>query len=277
MTTRSRKKPRPRDNAQTRFSTCSKPLVDEALQHAAHLDAGADTLHKLRVALRRLRTLLWAWRPLLDREAVKIERAYLKRAGMAAGSARDWDIAMTLVHEYADAAAIVGERMQAARTEARERARATLAATGLKSALREMLHAMNRELNTAHRRVPVKRFARERLRAAQRALKKRERRAKRAKRSDYAAWHDVRKAAKKLRYVLEFFSADLPRREVKRLKPLKRLQNRFGALNDAVSVAQLFDAHREVFADTASADATLAALARTRKRRMRRAAKLIGA
>jgi hypothetical protein len=36
-----------------------------------------------------------------------------------------------------------------------------------------MLHTTNRELNTAHERVPVKRFARERVRAAQRADKAR--------------------------------------------------------------------------------------------------------
>ncbi|WP_321866441.1 CHAD domain-containing protein [Paraburkholderia tropica] len=270
-------RPKPRENAQTRFSTCAKPLVDEAIQRAARLDENADELHKLRVALRRLRTLLWAWRPLLDREKVAVERAYLKRAGMAAGSARDWDIALQLLGEDADKSAPVGERMRVARAEACERARATLAATGLKPALREMLHTMNRELNTAHERVPVKRFARERVRAAQRALTKRARRAKRAKRDDYAAWHDVRKAAKQLRYLLEFFAADLPRREVKRLKSLKKLQKRFGALNDAVSVTHLVDAHREVFADAASRDVTLAALARTRKRRMRRARKLIGA
>lgn len=277
MKTPNPKKARPRVNAQTRFSTCAKPLLDEALRRAARLDEYADELHKLRVALRRLRTLLWAWRPLLDREAVDIERAYLKRAGMAAGSARDWDIALPLLREHADEAALVDERMQAARVEAREQARATLAASDLKPALRDMLHTMNRALNTAHERVPVKRFALDRVQTARRALKKRERRAKRAMRDDYAAWHDVRKAAKKLRYLLEFFAADLPRREVKRLKSLKKLQNCFGALNDAVSVTHLVDAHREVFANAGSGDVTLAALARTGKRRMRRARKLIGA
>jgi CHAD domain-containing protein len=136
-------KPKPRENAQTRFSTCAKPLVDEAIQRAARLDEGADKLHKLRVALRRLRTLLWAWRP-LDREKVAVERAYLKRAGMAAGSARDWDIALQLLGEGADESAPVGERMRAARAEACERARATLAATGLKPALRDAAHDESR-------------------------------------------------------------------------------------------------------------------------------------
>lgn len=269
---------KPRHDAQARFSGYAKPLVDEALRRSAHLDPSADDLHKLRVALRRLRTLLWVWRPLLKREMTALERAYLKHVGAAAGSARDWDIAAQLLGELdAGETRVAGTRLDAARIAGRERACTALAAADLRHALREMLHKVNQALNTAARRASIERLASDSVDAARRALKKRVRHAGKAKKSDYAAWHDVRKGAKKLRYTLEFFEPMLPRRDAKRLKPLKKLQQRFGDLNDAVATERLAQDHREIFADAASADAALAALRQERKRRQRRAGKLIDA
>jgi CHAD domain-containing protein len=270
-----------RDDAQARFASYARPIVNEASERASQLDPDAEDLHKLRIALRRLRTLLWAWRPLLDREAAERERAFLKHAGAAAGAARDWDIAIELLRECdaSDAGSDegLGARLQGARQEAREQAVGTLEAADLKHALRDMLHKMNRELNTAPHRTSVKSLARKRVQAARKTLRKRIRHARQAKRSDYDAWHAVRKGGKKLRYVLEFFGPELPRRETKRLKPLKKLQKRFGMLNDTVATERLLDSNREVFADAASADAALATLDRARKQRLRRAAKLIEA
>lgn len=265
------------ESAQSQFAHYAKPLVDEALARAALVDPNADDFHKLRIALRRLRTLLWAWRPLLGRDAAERERAFLKRAAAAAGEARDWDIAVKLLGAQ-DAAgkaggSLAGERIEAARREARARAAVTLSAADLKHALREMLHATNRALNTSSERTPVKRLARERVGDARRALKQRRHRAEKAKRGDYAQWHEVRKGAKKLRYLLEFFEPQLKARDVGRLKSLKKLQKRFGKLNDAVATEQLLGAHPEVFADPASADTALAALKRERKHRRRAAAK----
>lgn len=267
------------ESAQARFSHYAKPLVDEALAYAALDEPGADDFHKLRIALRRLRTLLWAWRPLLGREAAERERAFLKRAAAAAGGARDWDIAIELLGDARrkDASLagepLSGERLEAARRDARQRAAATLAAADLRHALREMLHNVNLALNTSPDRTSVKRLARERVRDARRSLKKRMRHAEKAKRGEYASWHEVRKGAKKLRYLLEFFEPELKARDVDRLKALKKLQTRFGKLNDAVASEQLLAQHREVFADEAGAEAALAALRRASKRRRRAASK----
>ncbi|PVX61375.1 CHAD domain-containing protein [Paraburkholderia unamae] len=261
-------------NAQAEFSRFAKPLVDEALAHAAQGEPSPDDFHKLRVALRRLRTLIWAWRPLLGRKFADLERAYLKRPAAAAGEARDWDIAISLLGD--EQTKPDTERLQTARRDARARASSTLAAADLKHALREMLRRVNRELNTSPRRTPIKCLARERVRAARRALRKRMRRAQRANRGDYAPWHEVRKGAKRLRYLLEFFQPVLRRRESRRVKSLRRLQDRFGALNDAVATEHLLGQHREVFADAATADAALAALKRERKRRRRAARELLG-
>lgn len=261
-----------RTDAQSQFSRYAQPLVSEALAHVVTLDTEPETLHKLRVALRRLRTLLWAWRPLLGRTFVDPRRAFLKRAATAAGEARDWDIALALLGENG---ALANERLSAAREEARERARQTLSAADLKHALRDMLHEVNRALNTSPRRTPLKRLARERVRVARRSLGKRMRRARRAKRRNYAAWHEVRKGAKRLRYLLEFFGSILPRREKRHVKSLKRIQDRFGKLNDAVASERLVAQHREIFVDSSNAYAALAALRRERKKRRRKAAKLL--
>jgi CHAD domain-containing protein len=53
------------DTAESQFSSYATPLVDDAISRAAALSADPNTevLHKLRVALRRLRSLLWAYRP----------------------------------------------------------------------------------------------------------------------------------------------------------------------------------------------------------------------
>ena len=54
--------------AEANFEAYAKPLAAAALGHAFALEDGSDaeTLHKLRVALRRMRTMLWANRPILD-------------------------------------------------------------------------------------------------------------------------------------------------------------------------------------------------------------------
>ncbi|MCP3726316.1 CHAD domain-containing protein [Paraburkholderia sp. CNPSo 3272] len=261
-----------RSDAQSQFSRYAQPLVREALARVAALDTEPETMHQLRVALRRLRTLLWAWRPLLGRAKIEPQRAFLKRAAAAAGEVRDWDIAVALLGTDG---ALANGHLAPVRQAAREHARQTLSAADLKHTLRDMLHEVNRALNTSPRRTPLKRLARERVRVARRSLATRMQRARRAKRRDYAAWHEVRKGAKRLRYLLEFFGSILPRRENRRVKSLKKLQDRFGKLNDAVASERLVAQHREIFPDSAKADAALSALGRERKKRRRKAAKLL--
>jgi CHAD domain-containing protein len=87
--------------AEANFEAYANPLVAEALEHASALEDGADaeTLHKLRVSLRRMRTLLWAYRPILNEKFDNEQRALLKSLANAAGNTRDWDILISLVKE----------------------------------------------------------------------------------------------------------------------------------------------------------------------------------
>ncbi|ACC73109.1 CHAD domain-containing protein [Paraburkholderia phymatum] len=263
--------------AQAHFSHYAAPLIDNALACAGalHSNPDAEVLHKLRVSLRRLRTLLWAYRPLLDEQFDNQQRALFKFYASAAGKTRDWDILIALLGELGDAQERPVDALQAARSKSFDTSRATLEQADVKRALRDTLKEANRELNTAHERTPLPKFARKRLAAAQKSMAKRMKRAARAKRSDYASYHEVRKAGKKLRYLTEFFEPMLAKKQLKAVKPLKKLQKRFGALNDVVASEQLLRDNQALYVDEAAAAQALDALSHERKRRMRNAGKLL--
>jgi CHAD domain-containing protein len=264
-------------SAESHFSLYAKPLIDEAVGQATALASSTDAevLHQVRVALRRLRSLLWAYRPLLERGFDDQQRALFKRLAAAAGETRDWDILIELLKDTPEGAALDGAGLEAARAKALQRSRALLASAEVKPMLRDALHSANRALNTAPQRTPLERFARRRFASADRSLRKRVRRAAQAKRGDYASLHDVRKAAKKVRYLLEFFEPLLAKKQRKTLKPLKKVQKRLGELNDVVASEALLQRNLDVFPDAQAAQAALAMLGKARKRRMKAAAKLL--
>jgi CHAD domain-containing protein len=272
--------------AEAHFSHYAAPLIDNALACAAALRANPDVevLHKLRVSLRRLRSLRWAYRPLLDESFDDQQRALFKFFAGAAGKTRDWDILIALLGDIdcidgtdagADAQNALREALEAARAKTLDTSRETLAHANVKTALRDALKEANRELNTAHERTPLPKFARKRLASAQKTMAKRMKRAARAKRSDYASYHEVRKAGKKLRYLTGFFEPVLASKQLKAIKALKEIQKRFGELNDVVASEQLLRDNPGVFADEALTARALDALGKERKQRMRAAAKLL--
>jgi CHAD domain-containing protein len=266
-----------RQTAQARFSALATPLICDAIAHAGKVaaDPQAEGLHKLRVALRRLRTLLWAYRPLLDREFDDKQRALFKFLASAAGRTRDWDILTKLLCELRGNEGAPLDDLHRSRSQAMDTSVETLKQAGVKPALRDALKKVNSALNTAHERTALGKFARRRVAAAQKNLGKRVRRARREKRSDYASFHDVRKAGKKVRYLLEFFEPSLTNKQVKAVKRLKKIQKQFGELNDVVASENLVKANLDTFHDRNSAENALAVLAKERGRRMKAAAKLL--
>jgi CHAD domain-containing protein len=245
-----------RQTAQARFSSLAAPLADAAIAHAGKVtgDPDAEALHKLRVALRRLRTLLWAYRPLLNREFDDKHRALFKFLAGAAGKTRDWDILTQLLCELRGEEHAPLDDLRRSRGKAMSTSRETLKHAGVKPALRDALKEANWELSTARDRIALPKFAR---------------------RSDYASLHDVRKAGKKVRYLLEFFEPSLPRKQVKAVRKLKKIQKRFGDLNDVVASEDLVRANLDTFSDRSSAERGLAALGKERKRRTKEAVKLL--
>lgn len=266
--------------AESTFAALAAPLVDEALSHNAsiHADASPESLHQLRVALRRLRSLWWAYRPLLDRQENTRQRALYRFLADAAGKTRDWDILLELLagkkNEESEAGA------PDCLLEARERALATSRETLVNADIRNVLHgalaSTSKELNTAPERHALQKFAAKRVRVAEKSLRKRMREASRAKRADYELLHDVRKAGKKVRYLIELFGPVLD--DVGHdhtLKRLKKLQQCFGELNDVTASIALLRDNTNLFSDETEAHAALALLKERRKACRREAVQLL--
>ena len=265
-------------SAQAAFASYAAPLIDHAIEFAQAVrdDASPEALHKLRVSLRRLRSLWWAFEPLLENDENICQRALYKYLATAAGKTRDWDILIELLTRKGSGAHAMAPKLQEARGAALATSRETLSNADVKHLLREALTSASRELNTAHVRVPLHEFAAERVDVSERSLKKRVKRASRAKRSNYAAFHDVRKAGKKLRYLLEFFGPVLKGGRKRTVKRLQQIQKRFGALNDVVASEGLLRDNAALLAGSGDTEAVLHWLGKQRKRRIRAAAGLLG-
>ncbi|MGQ7935811.1 CHAD domain-containing protein [Paraburkholderia sp. D1E] len=264
-------------SAESAFASYAAPLVDDAIEHASAVreDASPEALHKLRVSLRRLRSLWWAFEPLLDKGENTRQRALYKYLATAAGKTRDWDILIELITQDERVAHEMTPRLQKARGGALATSRETLSNADVKHLLQDALTSTKKELTTAHERVPLQKFVDKRVAVSERSLKKRIKRASHAKRSNYAAFHDVRKAGKKLRYLLEFFEPVLHGNRKRIQKRLKQIQKRFGTLNDVVASEMLLRDNTGLLAGSGDADAALDWLRKERKRRMRAAAGLL--
>ncbi|MEC5404281.1 CHAD domain-containing protein [Paraburkholderia sp. MPAMCS5] len=266
----------PRQSAQAAFASYAAPLVSDAIgyAHAVHDDASPEALHKLRVSLRRMRSLWWAFAPLLEKGENTRQRALYKYLATAAGKTRDWDILIELLTQKA-AARDMEPKLKEARGEALATSRETLSNADVKHLLREALTSASTEINTAHERMPLSGFASKRVKASEHSLMKRAKRARKAKHSNYAAFHDVRKAGKKLRYLLEFFQPVLSGSHKRTLKRLKQVQKRFGALNDVVASETLLRDNSALLEGSGDTEAALRWLHKERNRRMRSASGLL--
>jgi CHAD domain-containing protein len=264
-------------SAQAAFVSYAAPLVDHAIEFASAVreDASPEDLHRLRVSLRRLRSLWWAFEPLLEKGENSRQRALYQYLATAAGKTRDWDILIELLAREPGGARGVAPKLQDARGAALASSRETLSNADVKHLLHEALSTTAKELNTAHERVPLRKFAAARVRASERSLAKRMKRARRAKRSNYPAFHNVRKAGKKVRYLLEFFEPVLKGVHKRTLKRLKQIQKRFGTLNDIVASEQLLRDNSALLSESADTEAARDWLKTERKRRIRSAARLL--
>jgi CHAD domain-containing protein len=115
-------------------------------EHAPNVqpDGDPEELHKLRVAIRRMRALLRAARPLIDDERAEPLRTKLGDLGRALGPARDADVFVAYLKSATEdldegtAPARLLARASAERREAYAAARAALDAPAFKRLLREL-------------------------------------------------------------------------------------------------------------------------------------------
>jgi CHAD domain-containing protein len=232
-------------------------LTEVLLWYAPAAEAGRtpEGVHQMRVAIRRLRSLLRVFRPACDGAALRGFDARLKALADLLGPARDWDVWIGGLGAEV-AAALPQEPRIAALLRA---ARATRAAAyaALRPALQgPPLRALAWEATAlaetrpwraetdteaaARRSAPLKVFA-----AGVLAMRWRRMAAPGAHIAELpdAEFHALRIKAKRMRYAAELFAPLWSRRKAKRfLAQLAEVQEAFGLANDAVVAHALMGA-----------------------------------
>jgi CHAD domain-containing protein len=200
----------------------------------------ADGVHQVRVACRRLRSTLAAFRPVLDREQTDPVRAELAVVGSALSPTRDAEVALAHLRELVAAQPVelvlgpVAARLQQAaiKDEAAGDAQARKVLAGAAYLqLRDDLDALVGEppLAEAAQR-PADEVLREVLARTTRRLQRTVELAEGA--TEDEALHDVRKAAKRLRYTAEAAVPVLGRPVAELVTAIKGVQEVLGDRQD---------------------------------------------
>lgn len=215
--------------------------------------AGTDPeyLHQMRVALRRLRSALGVFEPVLGEGEVSALRGELKWLAARLGPARDWDVFMdeTLPPIEAEFGPHPGLDRLAARCRTLRGAAAANARRAVRSARYERLASRLKAWLDAEGRqppagaasgapdAPVTEFASAVLERRYGQVRSRGRAIARL---DPARLHRLRIAIKKFRYPLDFFAGLYEGKAARAaLRRLSRLQDILGAMNDAATAGTL--------------------------------------
>ena len=197
--------------------------------------------HQLRVGLRRLRSLLNAYRPVANGDELRQLAATARGLATTAGALRDADVLLDEI--VAGAAKAAGkdsglDELQALlrdrRAKTREQVRAKLSGDevmGLLLKLGEFIETPKTQIpRKKDRNRPVSDIAGT---ALEKSWHGAARRGKRIAKLSIDERHEMRKALKKLRYQVDAFGSLYPAGSVKPFrKKLKELQDVFGYLND---------------------------------------------
>jgi CHAD domain-containing protein len=183
-----------------------------------------EYLHRLRVAMRRLRAALRAFHGLLPPKAARKLKRVLRKLSPKLGTARDWDVLVARV-EAAGGSPGMLRKARAPRAAARRAARRAIVSkqfVGIGPAVRGLAAAESCDT-----------LAQFGATALVRAHRKLMAQADAADWADAAARHAVRIRVKRLRYGCEVFAPAFPSRlATPYIAALKDLQEILGALND---------------------------------------------
>ena len=208
-----------------------------------------DAVHQVRVAARRLRSTLAASRQVLDRAMTDPLREELSWLGGQLAAARDDEVALEHLRAVVSAQPVelvlgpVAARLQQAELQevkvGSDRARLTLSEPRYLGLL-DALHGLLAEPPfTAQAGEPVQPVLREATRRSARRLRRRLATARRAPDESRAtALHEVRKAAKQVRYVAEVGMGELGHMK-KVARAAERVQTVLGELHDTVLTREL--------------------------------------
>jgi triphosphatase len=205
-----------------------------------------EAAHQLRVGLRRLRSALGAFRPIEASLATRELQGHARALSQGIGDLRNADIFIEAIHAPVAATrrgepgfAELREALLAHRAAMRTKARTALASDQW-SRLQLYLALWPQTVKDNPRlAAPVRPFAGE---ALERSWKKIAKRGARLETLSLEERHEMRKALKGFRYVIEFFGSLYESRRASRfVKDLKKLQDVFGYVND-VATAKALDA-----------------------------------
>lgn len=252
----------------------------------ANLPAAAagdiEGVHQMRVAIRRLRSVLVLFGPYLDAQAAARFGEALRELGRVLGEARDWDVFCTEAIQKVQDQGASSELLELLRAPA-ELARSA-AHSRVEAALREPLltatvlglagwmedpAALTGQEGEAELDEPLAKLGPAlEARLARKVL----RRGRHIRRREDPELHELRKSLKKLRYGVELLA---PLQRPKEVKPLlrssKALLKRLGQINDAgVAVSLAGELGGERKPELAPAVAVLGAWAERRRAKSRR-------
>jgi CHAD domain-containing protein len=224
------------DAARATLQTVLRAQYDEILRHdpGTRMGDDPDALHDHRVAIRRLRALLRAGRPLLDRRWADELRGALRQAGRALAEVRDLDVMLGDVQQM-----IRGlpepERSGASDVVERLRARRDAEQARLAGELCEAWYVSL--LNRVEQAVDAPRF--DGAGSLEKVVRKEHRRARKLvdalpEEASDAELHGVRKAVKRGRYAAELADAAGISGMAKYVKRAKTVQDVLGDHQDAV-------------------------------------------
>ncbi|MCB9553353.1 MAG: CHAD domain-containing protein [Myxococcales bacterium] len=256
----------------------ARSFLDEARAAAARLDDPDDSesLHDFRVAIRRLRATLRAWRKPLLPEITRRDRDALRRVQQATGDGRDAEVMLAWVRAQADAmpaAGLPGQRRLAERLAARKDDAYARARGDVRGRFAEVDEGLRARLSTMTRVVDVDRpqdpprYADALAAAITAQVRALDERIRHAVATEHAEeLHAARIDAKRLRYLVEPVHAAVGGVDAL-LKRCKGLQDVLGEFQDAAVLAtELRGAAKGE--DEAAGIATLAALNRARADRL---------
>ena len=223
--------------------------VSELLEwRKAALDwSDPEGVHSMRVASRRLRSAMRDFLPYLPKRSFVSSGKRFKNIADALGEVRDQDVAIQALEEiekkapaeHAAALKLFIAKRKEAREHQRRALKAMLAKSELKNLETEFAAALDEATHVAERkrkRLMPPTFAKVSQEIIRARLKEFEKRSDGLFRPlDVTALHDLRIAAKRLRYAIELLAPCFPRAITTHAKRVARLQAALGDLHDCDS------------------------------------------
>jgi CHAD domain-containing protein len=203
--------------------------------------AGEEGVHDLRVAMRRIRSLLRTFRPLLDPEAVPTTermREELKWAGAELSAVRDLEVIHGRLDEASEpeGPSSVTDRLDRHRRQAGTAARTQVEHLLASSRYERMVAELDALAEDLSWDRVTEKAARKRLRKDWRRVRRRAEAADRAgsQEEHELALHDVRKAAKRARYAAEALAPALGEPAARMATVAEQVQDTLGSHRDTL-------------------------------------------